>query len=296
MSAPRRFEHARLRVPDVDAATAFYTEVMGLLELGRADRTVYLGAGLDTNYDLALVAGGTGVEHFALRADGDEQLEALERALEAAGVATERHAGEGPGEGETVAFALPSGHRMEFVTVEDQRYLEPYRPAVPGRGAMGLLDADHINLTSPDARGLSEFLRDALGFRISDVIELEDGSWLGGWTRMGEFHHDVAVLLDPDPAHTLHHVAWTCESIDHLARCCDRLAAAGIRLEIGIGRHPAGANFFAYFLDPSGNRVELSAAMALVNDAMEVRVWSSPRDTFDAWGDPVVPDSFRQGM
>jgi catechol 2,3-dioxygenase len=296
VSAPRRFEHARLRVPDLGAATAFHTEVMGLVELGRSDGTVYLGAGLDTNYDLALVEGGTGVELFALRADGDEQLEALERALNVAGVTSVRRGSEGPGQLDGVAFTLPSGHRMELVTVEDQRYLEPYRPALPGRGAMGLLDADHINLTSPDTRGLSEFLRDTLGFRISDVIELEDGSWLGGWTRMGELHHDVAVLLDPDPAHTLHHFAWTCASIDHLARCCDRLAEAGIRLEIGIGRHPAGANFFAYFLDPSGNRMELSAEMALVNHAMEPRIWSSPRDTFDAWGDPIVPDSFLQGM
>ena len=203
MSAPRRFEHARLRVPELAAAASFYAEVMGLVELGRANGTVYLGAGLDTNFDLALVEGSTGVEHFALRADGDEQLEALERAVNLAGVSTERHGGEGPGELEVLTFLLPSGHRMEFVTVEDQRYLEPYRPAVEGRGAMGLLDADHINLTCPDARGLSEFLRDALGFRVSDVIELEDGSWLGGWTRMGELHHDLAVLLDPEPAHTL---------------------------------------------------------------------------------------------
>ncbi len=296
MSAPRRFEHARLRVPDLGEATAFYADVMGLLELGRADGTVYLGAGLDTNFDLALVEGGTGIEHFALRADGDAQLEGLERALNLAGVATERPGGDGPGELDVVAFALPPGHRMEFVTVADQRYLEPYRPALPGRGAMGLLDADHINLTAPDARGLAEFLRDTLGFRVSDLIELEDGSWLGAWTRMGEFHHDLAVLVDPDPAHTLHHLAWTCASIDHVARCCDRLAEAGTRLEIGIGRHPAGANVFAYFLDPSGNRMELSAEMALVDDAMEARVWSSPRDTFDVWGDPVVPDSFRQGM
>src|SRR5215813_3932800 len=90
VSAPRRFEHARLRVPDLGAATAFHTEVMGLVELGRSNGTVYLGAGLDTNYDLALVDGGAGVEHFALRADGDEQLEALERALNVAGVASER--------------------------------------------------------------------------------------------------------------------------------------------------------------------------------------------------------------
>lgn len=295
MSAPRRFEHARLRVPALEPAVAFYVEVMGLVELGRDGGTVYLGAGLDTNFDLALVEGGTGLEHFALRADGEEELAALERSARDAGLAAERRGGEGPGEVDAVAFELPSGHRMEFVTVEDQRYLEPYRPALPGRGTMALLDADHINITAPNARGVTELLRDGLGFRLSDVIELEDGSWLGAWSRLGELHHDVAILLDPDPAHTLHHFAWTCASVGHLARCCDRLSEAGIRLEIGIGRHPAGANAFAYFMDPTGNRMELSAEMALVNDAMPVRMWSSPGDTFDAWGDPVVPDSFRQG-
>lgn len=276
------------------AALAFYTDVMGLIELGREEGTVYLGAGLDTNYDLAIMAGGTGVEHFALRVDSDEQLDEIVAALDGCGIAAERRAGEGPGEVSAVAFDLPSGHRMEFVTVDDHRYLEGYRPAVPGRASMGLLDADHINICTPDVRGLSEFLRTRLGFRYSEVIELPD-SWLGAWTRMGEFHHDVAVLHTDDLRQTLHHFAWTCASPDHLVRCCDRLAEAGIRLEIGVGRHPAGANLFAYFWDPGGNRMELSTEMALVNDAMPPRIWDSPRDTFDVWGDPVVPDSFRQG-
>jgi catechol 2,3-dioxygenase len=209
-------------------------------------------------------------------------------------LSTERHAGEGPGEIEAVAFELPSGHRMEFVTVEDHRYLEPYRPAFPASG-MRVLDADHINLCSTDVRGLAEFLRDGLRFRHSDLIEAPGQGWLGAWTRMGEFHHDVAVLHSDEPADTLHHFAWTCASVDHLKSCCDQLAAAGLALEVGIGRHPAGANVFAYFWDPGGNRIELSAEMALVDAAATPRVWDSPRGTFDMWGDPVVPDSFRRG-
>jgi catechol 2,3-dioxygenase len=294
MSAPRRFEHARLRVKDLGAARAFYTDVMGLVELGDDDGTVYLGAGLDENFDLAIVGGGTGVEHFAMRVDGDEQLERMQQRAQAAGLATERRAGVGPGEVQAVAFDLPSGHAMEFVTVADHRYLEPYRPAVAGRGAMGLIDADHINLSAPDVHGLADFVRDAFGWRYSDLIDLGD-SWLAAWTRMGEFHHDVAILHTDDATETLHHLAWNCASIDHLKLCCDRLSEAGIRLEIGVGRHPAGSNIFAYFWDPGGNRMELSTEMAVVGDAAEPRVWRSPKETFDVWGDPIVPDSFRRG-
>ena len=36
--------------------------------------------------------------------------------------------------------------------------------------------------------------------------------------------------------------------------------------------------------------------MALLNDDIEQRAWVSPQDTLDAWGDPVVPDSFRAGV
>jgi catechol 2,3-dioxygenase len=297
VSGARRFEHARLRTSDLDGAVGFHVEVMGLAVLGRDEDTVYLGAGADDNFDLALTSGGTGVEHFALRADGSDELDRYERAAHDAGLAPERGPGEGPGEVERVSLRLLSGHRMEFVIVADRRYHEPHRPSQGRLGVMDLLDADHINLVSGAVRPLCEQLRDAFGFRVSDLCQMpgDTQAWLAAWTRMGAFHHDVAVLHDAEAGHTLHHFAWSCASIDHLKLCCDRLASAGIRLELGVGRHPVGANIFAYFWDPGGNRTELSAEMAFVGDGAETRVWSSPEETLDAWSAPIVPESFRQG-
>lgn len=297
MSGARRFEHACLLTPDLGAAVSFFVDGMGLRELGREGGVAYLGAGLDENFDLALREGGTGVEHFALRVEGDEELERHERAARDAGLAVERGAGVGPGELERVAVELVSGHRMEFVTVADHGYQEPYRPRGGPLGASAPLDADHISLVTPAVRPLADQLREVFGLRVSDAIALPDGSgdWMAAWTRIGAFHHDVAILVDDAPGHTLHHLAWNCASIDHLKMCCDRLSALGIKLELGIGRHPVGANLFAYFRDPSGNRMELSAEMATVDDAAEPRLWSSPDDTLDAWSDTFVPESFRSG-
>lgn len=297
MSGVRRFEHARLRTPDLKRAVSFHTEVMGLVELARDERTVYLGAGGDANFDLALTEGGTGVEHFALRADSTAELDAHERAAHDAGLVVERGSGEGPGELEHVSVVLVSGHRMEFVTVADHRYHEAYRPHRGTLGCMDLLDADHLNLTCGDVRALVEQLTSVFGMRVSDatVPGAADGRWLAAWTRLGDFHHDVAALHDDDTSHTLHHFAWSCTSIEHLKFCCDRLASHGIRLELGIGRHPVGANLYVYFWDPSGNRTELSAEMALLDAASEPRLWSSPADTLDAWGEVLPPESFRQG-
>jgi catechol 2,3-dioxygenase len=297
VSGVRRFEHARLRTPDLEVAVAFYTEVMGLVALDRDEETVYLGAGADENFDLALIEGGTGIEHFALRVDRADDLDRLERAAHDAGLAPERGPGEGPGELERLGVRLVSGHRMEFVTVADHRYHEPYRPSRGQLGVMDLLDADHINLVSDAVRPLCEQFRDVFGLRVSDLIQTNDDApdWMAAWMRAGSFHHDVAVLFDGDAGHSLHHFAWSCASIDHLKLCCDRLATAGVRLELGIGRHPVGANLYVYFWDPSGNRTELSAEMAFLGDSTPARVWSSPAETLDAWGERLVPDSFRRG-
>jgi len=296
MSAPRAFEHAHLRVRDLSAALDFYRDVMGLVEIAAEDGVVYLGAGLDENYDLAISAGGTGVEHFAIRVDTEEDLDALASELVARGVPTERHDGTEPGQVAGLRLNASPRHAIEFVTVADSRYLEPYRPALASRGRMGLLDVDHINLAAANVRELSDFLCDALGFRCSDLIELDPESWLGAWLRRSEYHHDVAVLAveNADTAN-LHHLAWTCASLDHMKSCLDLLAEAGIRLELGVGRHPAGSNLFAYFWDPGGNRTELTCEVALVEPRMPTRVWPSPADTLDAWSDAPPPDSFRQG-
>jgi catechol 2,3-dioxygenase len=296
MSAPKvqTYEHAEVRVKDLGSALEFYTDVIGLHEIAREDGVVYLGCGYDENYDLAITEGGTGVVHFALRAEDEDALERYTRRVEEAGIATERRDGSEPGQEQGVRFEIPGGHRMELVLVADNRYLETYRPVRPIRG-IAPLDGDHINVMSTDVKGLSEFLRDVLDFKWSDVIVFENGHWAASWVRMSGGHHDLGIFGTDDPGVTLHHVAWTFSSVDHMKFAADLLAAAGIRLELGMSRHPVGANLYAYFWEPGGNRFELTAEGAILDARTPPRFWKSFHDTLDAWGDPVVPETFPKG-
>jgi catechol 2,3-dioxygenase len=294
VSAPRHLEYVHLRVEDLGRALEYFDGLMGLIELGRDGGLVYLGAGLDDNIDLVLEAGGTGVVRFGLRIDSDA-IEPYAQRVSDAGVALERGDGRLPGHDASLRLEGPGGIGIELCTVADRRYLEPYRPAHARTRGMGLLDVDHVTVSHEDPAAYAQFLADVLGLRCSDAIRPPAGPWLAAWMRIGTCHHDVAVMLAGGPGQTLHHLAWTCESIDHLKSCCDRLADAGLPLEAGIGRHPAGSNLFVYYRDPSGNRTELSAEMAHLDPDTPPRYWSKPSDTFDAWREYELADSFRQG-
>lgn len=292
-----RFEHAELRVKDLSQALEFYTDVIGLVEIAREDDTVYLGCGLDANYDLAVVEGGTGIVHFAIRVDDEEHLERELKRLDGHGIRCERHDGAEPGQRRGARFELPSGHAIEYVVVEDDRYLNPLKPAYPRRRGFGPLDADHINLVATDVRGVAEFLRDALGFRLSDVSEPEPGFWAGAWARFGAYHHDVGIAPTRDPQTSLHHFAWTMSSFEHMKTAADMMAEAGVRLELGPSRHPLGPNLFMYFLEPGGNRFELSCEGAIIDPTTPTGFWKGLEDTLDGWGTlhERMPESFFVG-
>lgn len=296
MAAPKAniYEHAELRVRDLGRALDFYTGVLGLHELARDDGVVYLGCGYDENYDLAVRAGGTGVVHFALRAEDGDALERYARRVRDAGLDVERRDGAEPGQEQAIRFRIPGSVEMELVLVADNRYIEPYRPARTPRG-IAPLDSDHVNVMAMDVKAVSEFLRDVLDFNWSDVIVMEGGHWAASWVRMSGNHHDVGVFGTDDPSVTLHHVAWTFSSFDHMKIGADLLAATGTRLELGMSRHPVGANLYAYFWEPGGNRFEFTCEGAVLDPRTPPRFWEGFQDTLDAWGDPIVPDTFRKG-
>lgn len=290
----RRFEHVELGVPDVAEAAAFYRDVVGMAELATEGDTVYLGFGLDDNYDLALTP-GEGIRHFAFRAENADELAAWERRLEEQGIAHERRDGAEPGQPEAVRFELPTGHAMEFVTVEDHTYGLPSQPVHPRTGGIMPLDNDHVGLMAGDVRALSEFFRDALGFKLTEYVEPDEGSgfWVIGFVRSGAYHHDISIALGDQ---SFHHYAVTLSSFEHMKVACDLLAASGHRIEFGPSRHPAGANLFIYVWLPGGHRVEFTAEMALLDDSAPVRRLTS-ETSLDAWGDTWkrVPESFYGG-
>jgi len=285
MSGVKKFEHARLRVTDVDAALAFYTDVLGLVELAREDGTVYLGCGLDENYDVALVEGGTGVEHFAIRMNGPEELARYESRLQDAGIATERTDGAEPNQVEGVRFTLPSEVDMELVTVAGEEYHHPTE-TVGDRPRVAPRDVDHVNLMSWDVDRDLDVLTGPLEFSVSDKITGETGFTIQAWVRSGEFHHDVGVSTADNVAYTLHHLSFEVDNLEHIKAICDRLVQKGHRLELGPSRHNAGANNFAYLWTPGGNRIELTAEMATVDEGAETGVREIDRttNTVSAWG------------
>lgn len=291
---PQRLEHVELAVTDFDAAVAFYTDVMGLVEIERDDETVYLGCGMDENYDLALCNGGTGVEHFALRVSESELVD-LEDRLRTASVETERFDEAEPNQSKAVRFDLPSGVSMELAVVADTDYTSPSNPAHSRTTGIAPLDIDHINLMAPDVKTDAEFLRDTLGFNFSDITEPEPDFWSSIWTRFGEYHHDVGITMTENPDADLHHVAWTLSNFEHMKRSLDILSDAGYPIEFGPSRHPVGSNLFAYFWGPAGNRIELSAEMAVLDPDTDTGVWEGMEGTLDAWRDVEPPDSFLDG-
>lgn len=293
MSGVKKLEHATLYVTDIEEAEAFYTDVLGLVELDRTGDTVYLGCGLDANYDLGLVEGETGLEHFAVRVDDENELDEYEARLADAGVDVYRPAADEPGQAEAIRFSLPSGVEMELVTVEDSAYHHPTR-SVGDRPRIAPRDFDHVNVMTYDVDADLAFLTDHLDFAVSDRIESETGITVQAWTRRGEYHHDVGLSTADNVAYTLNHVAFEMENLDHIKSFCDRLTEHGYQLELGPSRHNAGSNIFAYLWSPGGNRVELTAEMATVDAAAatNVRELTTETNTVSSWGGVVPTKEF----
>lgn len=290
-----RVDHVGLSVEDLDAARSFYVDTMGLVEHDRTDSRAYFGCGLDGSFDLAVVEGGTGLDHFAVRA-GPDEFETAEARLAAIDCPSRRTDGEEPGQVRGLRFGLPSGVDMELVTTERERYPHTVDTAHRDRGATAPVGLNHVNLASDAVEADAEFVESNLGFEISEVELLEDGSWLIAFTRNGDTHHDVAFTRSREPENTLKHVAWTVTNLDHLKQFVDEIARHGHELEVGISRHRAGNNLFAYFWEPGGNRFEVTTEMATVASGTPTLVRDSDDPpSFTAWGGIPSPETLRDG-
>lgn len=294
MERLQRIEHAGIRVEDLDAALPFYTDAMGLVELAREDGTVYLGCGLDDNFDLAVSEGGTGVEHVAVRASDESVVDDYERRLTEQGVDARRVDGREPGQVAGVRFRIPSGVAVEVVAVADEAY-EHANVTADGRAGHAPSSLDHVQFFTPDVNEDIAFLRDVVGMYVSDTAGPRDDLEIA-FARCNTLHHDVALKAMPadGPDHaSLHHVAWGYDSIEHMKLFLDTVSGRGMEFERGIGRHYAGNNLYAYFWEPGGNRFEMCAEMAVVKT-------DEPQHTTDyetattAWG-PGAPESFDEG-
>lgn len=275
-----RLSHVEIRVPDLELATAYYTEVVGMYETAREPDRVFLKCWDEhQHHSLILTFAPTyGLNHMGWKVEHASDLDTYTEALEAAGVTVRRYAdGEvAPGHGESIRFTMPSGHEMELVHGMEQvgNLLPNTNPPPRPMGLVGFAPPriDHIFLTCEDVGLNTRFLVDVLGFHLTEQIVGEDGFQVATWLEVSHASHDIALVTGQDRG--LHHFAWWVDDWNAIRDTADTLAYHGVRIETNPTRHGATRGHCLYFFDPAGNRNEVFTGGYMVDPDEPAVTWT----------------------
>lgn len=288
--------HVEVLTDKFDESLDFFTRVYGLTESARGRGCAYL-RGWD-DYELHTLkltaADSTGIGHVAYRASSPEALRRRVAAIQAAG-----HGGgwvDGDlGHGRAYRFRSPDGHEFEIYW-DTHRYAPPpqERPALKnvaqrfhGRGCAARR-LDHLNLLASDVAAFRGFIVAALGARVTEQIELDDGRLAGCWFTVNNKTYDLACAADALGARgRFHHLAYAVDQREDVLRAADIFLENGVFIEAGPHKHAIQGSFFLYVYEPAGNRVEIvnAGARLLLAPDGEPIVWTeAERRKGQAWG------------
>lgn len=288
--------HAELLTPEPEQSLWFFTEVMGMTENGRSGDSVYLRTWDDyEHHSLTLTAHRTsGLRRTALRTSSQEALDRRVRAVEEAGRGVGWSDGD-TGIGPTYLCTDPDGHEFELYW-ETERYQPPetLRPALknqaqayPGRG-VGVRRLDHVNFLAAQAEPNGAFVRDQLGGRVTEQIQLDDGTISAQWLHFANKSYDLVYTNDWTGSNgRLHHIAFATDTREDILRAADIMIENGIFIETGPHKHAIQQTFFLYVYEPGGNRIELCnpvARLILAPDWETVTWTEAERAKGQAWG------------
>jgi len=257
-----RLSHVDITVPDIDLATAYYSEVMGLSEVERtSDRVFFKCWDEEDHHSLAVrYDPRVGIDRFTFKVEHEHDLADLEDAVETYGYRVSRVSrGDEIGQGESIRFDTPSGQEMELVhEVEKVGGLLPkLNPNVVPQGLSGIAPPrmDHLLVTAEEVPEASKFYMDVLGFRLTEQLLDGDGHQIGTWMERSHSPHDLAVVSGPNGG--LHHFAFWLDDWDLVRKAADILAYNAIQIDVGPTRHGITRGNTIYFFDPMGTRNEV---------------------------------------
>jgi catechol 2,3-dioxygenase len=284
-----------LLTPTGEESLRFFVDVMGLEVEAEEGPSAYLrGWGDYQRWSLKLTEADTsGMGYLGLRAWSPDALERRVAAVEAAGLGIGWSDGD-LGRGPSYRFRDPDGHVFELYH-EVERYdppehLRPSLKNVPqrytGRGC-AIKRLDHVNLLAADVRANREFCVDALGYRLYERVELDDGTETGAWMSASIAAHELIYTSDAYGAHgRLHHVAFWVDTREECMRAADIWLDNDIFIEAAPSKHAIAQGFFLYGYEPGGNRVEVTSGGRFVYAPDEPTVvWTeAERGKGQAWG------------
>jgi catechol 2,3-dioxygenase len=258
-----RLSHVEIRVPDLELSTAYYTEVLGLIETAREGERVFLKAWDEHQHHSLVIryAPTYGLDVMAFKLSDHSDLDLYQRRVENFGILTKRFAPLelSPGSGETVRFTAPSGHVTDLVYGMQQvgNLLPLQNPPPEPQGMVGIHPPriDHVFVMCEDVDGATDFFTSILDFRMTEQILGDDGFKLASFLERTHSPHDLAFITGPNGA--FHHLAFWVDDWNELRRAADICSYHGVHIDAGPTRHGATRGWGLYFFDPAGNRNEV---------------------------------------
>lgn len=291
--------HVVLETPDLETSRWFFTQVVGLEEVTRDERSVQLTCWGDYgHHSLSLVTGETSrVNHIGWRAWDAEALVEIAERLQAKGVEFERvPEGVEPGQGEAIRFKgaglfpFEVYHRVLSAPAAEEGRRSAVKTNLYAAWRQGISPRrlDHVNLTCPDPEQAASWLQEELGFRTREYVH-RDGRKEAFWMAVSSVAHDLGVGTDPNGrAPGFHHVAFYLDSGGDILRAAEILAEHGLTADHGPGRHAISQALCLYVRDPGSNhRVEFYTGSYLVLDPDWQPIgWS--QDEYRQWWGPEI--------
>ena len=169
---------------------------------------------------------------------------------------------------EMIQFQDPSGNAVEIFCGAKMGETPFKSKVIHSNFVAGEMGLGHLVLSVSDRDQLRDFYIDVLGFRLSDYIICDIGS----------FHVDIVFLHINNRHHSLalggpmrkrmHHFMLQVESIDDVGLTYDRVRDHGVRVDMDLGRHPNDRMFSFYAQTPSGFQFEFGWGGAEVDDSL----------------------------
>lgn len=261
--------HVAITTPDLDESLWFFRDVIGLHEVERVNKTVFLRGQRDWEHHTLSITTGSRAEldHVGWRTRSPEAVDEFANRLSTADIdVTRLEPGEETGQGDAIRFRMPAGHRFEL-------YHDVEKPAAPEERRSRLKNRvyslaastasiprriDHVNLHGPNVPAVHDWLCEVLGFRMNEFTLDEAGAVRGGWLSTNSLVHTLAYGLEESGDPTLHHFSYYLDSLGDLMNAADVVREHGIDVEGGPGKHGITQANFLYVRDPaSGHRIEL---------------------------------------
>ena len=275
-----RLQHVEVRVPDLELCTAYYTEVVGLIEVAHEEGRVFLKCWDEHEHHSVVLrqAPTYGLDHMSFKVAEQGDLDYYTDRVEKAGIAVKRFAARelGPGWGEAIRFEAPSGHLVELVYGMEKvgNMLPLTNPPPRPANLVGIAPPrlDHVFIMAEDVDGATAFFRDVLEFRLTEQILANDGHQLATWLERSHTPHDIAIVTGPNGA--LHHFAFWLDDWNGIREAADLLAYNGVTIDVAPTRHGVTRGYTVYFFDPVGNRNEVFTGGYWVDPDFEPITWT----------------------